>query len=638
MELVLDGDPHGMTWLRPDFHYAEVRVAPPLGDTLESHVETERVGEEIRTTVTLTNASSRPVFTGVTDVAITLPLEDRYDDARLCATHRCHAHVHAGGSASYVLALRMGGQPPHLGVVLAEGELAGYSIERDPSLSSNDRGCLLLHPAPLELGPGESARLTWVMFACHDREDFARQALRRTRFVHAEWDRYVLVPGEQATLRVRAWDGAESATVGGEPAVRQADGSFTFAVEAHQPGELLLVVDVDGRTTRTRLLVKEPVHVLAARRCAFLADRQQYAGPIATLDGAFLTYDTEEGHLVYSATNDLNGGRERVGMGVLLATYLLARREGALAAPDPDDPEDPNLLVDRVRAALDRYVSYVRRELVDEATGRVFNDVGRDDHYRRLYNAPWFARFFLTLHELDGKVDDLLLSARILRCYYADGGGEFYPLELPALDLYRALLSAGSGEEAEWLRAEVLAHARYLAATGNRYPESEVNYEQSIVAPAADVLLQAHVLTGDPDLLAAAREQISVLDQFNGTQPDHHLHEVAIRHWDGYWFGKRRRLGDTFPHYWSGLTGVVLDAYAAVTGDAESARRADASLRGVLPLVHDDGSATCAHVFPLTVNGEPGAFDDPYANDQDWALVFTLRRLRARHRVSGGGE
>src|SRR5699024_12295407 len=74
----------------------------------------------------------------------------------------------------------------------------------------------------------------------------------------------------------------------------------------------------------------------------------------------------------------------------------------------------------------------------------------------------------------------------------------------------------------------------------------------------ADILLQAHLLSGDPALFEAARTHLHVLDQFQGVQDDHHLHEVAIRHWDGYWFGKRKLYGDTLPHYWSGLSGHVL--------------------------------------------------------------------------------
>ena len=120
-----------------------------------------------------------------------------------------------------------------------------------------------------------------------------------------------------------------------------------------------------------------------------------------------------------------------------------------------------------------------------------------------------------------------------------------------------------------------------------------------------------------------------MLDQFHGVQPDHHLNDVAVRHWDGYWFGKRQRYGDTFPHYWSGLTGNVHALYALASGDAADLERADGLIRGVLPLILDDGRATCAYLFPHRVNGERGDYADPLANDQDWALVFALRLLNA---------
>ncbi|MFE4835979.1 hypothetical protein ACFRAU_15025 [Arthrobacter sp. NPDC056691] len=75
------------------------------------------------------------------------------------------------------------------------------------------------------------------------------------------------------------------------------------------------------------------------------------------------------------------------------------------------------------------------------------------------------------------------------------------------------------------------------------------------------------------------------------------------------------------------MTGNVFSAYAAIANDPEYARRADASLRGVLPLIFDDGRATCAYVYPLLINGQRAQYFDSYANDQDWALVFTLRSL-----------
>ena len=90
------------------------------------------------------------------------------------------------------------------------------------------------------------------------------------------------------------------------------------------------------------------------------------------------------------------------------------------------------------------------------------------------------------------------------------------------------------------------------------YPAHEVNYEQSIVAPATNILLQTYIVTNETKYLDAAKIQLDVLELFNGLQPDYHLYETAIRHWDGYWFGKRRLYGDTFPHYWSALTGCLL--------------------------------------------------------------------------------
>jgi hypothetical protein len=39
----------------------------------------------------------------------------------------------------------------------------------------------------------------------------------------------------------------------------------------------------------------------------------------------------------------------------------------------------------------------------------------------------------------------------------------------------------------------------------------------------------------------------------------------------------------------------------------------------------EDGKASCAYIYPLTVNGKPGKFYDPYANDQDWALYYYLQ-------------
>lgn len=53
---------------------------------------------------------------------------------------KSHAHIWCGGEVSYVMGLRMVVEAPHLGLILTKGSLKSYSVERDLSLISNDRG------------------------------------------------------------------------------------------------------------------------------------------------------------------------------------------------------------------------------------------------------------------------------------------------------------------------------------------------------------------------------------------------------------------------------------------------------------------------------------------------------------------
>jgi hypothetical protein len=156
-----------------------------------------------------------------------------------------------------------------------------------------------------------------------------------------------------------------------------------------------------------------------------------------------------------------------------------------------------------------------------------------------------------------------------------------------------------------------------------------VKFEQSISAPAAELMIKMYKVTGEKIYLDGTRLQMSALELFNGRQPDWHLYEVAIRHWDGFWFGKRKLYGDTFPHYWSGLTAANYEGYADISGDESYRVRAEAAYRAVLGLIKPDGRASCAYLFPISVNGVSGEFFDPYANDQDWALYFYLRHKRS---------
>ena len=606
-EIIFSEDPYHMNWLRDDFPYAKVKVPKELDYQACHTIE----GDCIHTEILFTNRGNKPTFTHTGSIRISIPLEDKYENSEICMKYRCHTHIFCGENISYVMALRMGGEAPHLGMVVDEGSLASYSITRDTAGGSNDRGCFWLHPSAMQFASGETKRLSWVVFPHKGKNDFYKKMGRFSKFVRVEADRYVLFPGEKTNIRIVPAFAAESVWVDGVE-VMENGGQYTVEYSSPVPQEKTLQIRVDGICTICRLLVQEEPYKLAAERCRFIARYQQYRGELSNLYGAYLTYDNEERLQVYRPVNDYNGGRERIGMGLLISEYL--QKSGRKGNEELEN-------------SLQEYIRFVERELADQASGEVFNDIGRDRSYTRQYNLPWYATFFTEIYQLYHEENYLITAYRILKCFYKEGGIYFYPIELPVLLMDQALEEAGMKKEREELRQWFRAHADQIAKTGQDYPALEVNYEQSIVAPAADILLKVYRLTGEEKYLQAAEKQMGVLELFNGTQPNYHLYETAVRHWDGFWFGKRRLYGDTFPHYWSALTGNVFRLYAKITGDTSYEKRAEDSARGVLPLIFPDGSASCAYVFPHSVNNTAGAYYDPYANDQDWGLYFYLRNL-----------
>jgi hypothetical protein len=114
---------------------------------------------------------------------------------------------------------------------------------------------------------------------------------------------------------------------------------------------------------------------------------------------------------------------------------------------------------------------------------------------------------------------------------------------------------------------------------------------------------------------------------FGGPQPHVRTRAVAIRHWDGFWFGADRQWGDTFPHYWSTLTAqVLLRLPPELRTDQGDAAARDVLVANMVNY-REDGSATCAFVYPSTVDGRPAHREDPLANDQDWHAVIWMRLL-----------
>lgn len=602
-------DPAHMNWAvndRPTV-WGTVQSQPDLTVTTKRSVTADVLTE----TYTFTNQTGFDIFSQDTDVSIAFPLPDTYVADQRALNQRCNVHLWCGGSASYIMALRMDGSGPNLGAVLRTGSLQGYSIARDPDKGSNERGDFLLHPENLHLRPGESYTLTLAWFWFAERADFQARLRTFPGFLTISASQYTVFPGEKVAVTVvgqgvapgdmrLTLDGrAVTGTIG--------DGALTYPLPSDLPvGPHRLAVTAGGQQTWADFYQQPAFRELLEKRVHFIVAYQQCHDAASYLNGAYLVYDNEDHRQYYSHTNDWNAGRERVGMGVLLARYLQIH----------DDPA--------VAESLTQYLRFVRTQLLNEATGEVYNDAPRSDDYHRLYNFPWVADLFLQVYRWRHDSADLDRAVRVMRCYFQQGGAHYYAIGVPAQALITTLRAAGRTAEANALLTDFRALGDFILSHGQDYPQHEVNYEQSIVAPAAIYFLQLFQLTQEEKYRAGAAVQLRGLAAFNGDQPDYHLNGAAIRHWDGYWFGKRRMYGDTFSHYWSALSGIAFQKAAAVLPDT-ALPAAGPIFRNVLSLIHPDGSASCAFVYPLTVNGRRAHYADPWANDQDWGLDFALQ-------------
>ena len=89
---------------------------------------------------TFTNKCDCPVFVTKGELGIYATFNDSYDASDICMTQRCNTHIWCGGNTAWVNALKMGVSDMNLGLVLTEGSIDCYSIERNLEKGSNDRG------------------------------------------------------------------------------------------------------------------------------------------------------------------------------------------------------------------------------------------------------------------------------------------------------------------------------------------------------------------------------------------------------------------------------------------------------------------------------------------------------------------
>ena len=559
-----------------------------------------------------TNEGEEPV--SLYDVAIYTPFNDNYPDAQQCINSRAHMHIWKGGSAAYVNAIRMGAFTPHLGLVVTNGAIRNYEIwERGrKKANSQTRGIIALDLPDLLLQPGESYSLEWHIFAHNGNDDFRHKLLEKGS-VLVSCNKYVFEKGEKVRVECRSLEPLEACTakMNGVPVpVKQAGNLCFVEVPMEQAGEVRFDFYYNGnKQTHADCLVISNTADLIRKRVDFIRTRQQMNNPSDLRDGAYMVYDNEGDSIYLNDTPNCNPvdrdeGAERLGMGVLLAKqYLLTK-----------DPE--------LKQSLLRYTDFVRRKLQTD-NYVTYSSVDQKNRNRG-YNYMWVAELYFQMYKVTGDKQFVTDGYKTLKSMFQQFGYGFYAIGIPVRLGLQSLKEAGMKKEYTDLRNDFIKTGDVFVKNGLNYPAHEVNYEQSIVAPAIQFLAQLYLETGSQKYLDEVKRQMPVLEAFNGFQPSYHLNEVAIRHWDGHWFGKRELFGDTFPHYWSTITGAVYYYYALCTGDSSYQKRAENVVRNNLCLFFEDGKASCAYMYPYKIDGVKAEFYDPYANDQDWALVYYL--------------
>ncbi|SIS11096.1 hypothetical protein [Microbacterium sp. RURRCA19A] len=601
-------------WNRPDVLERVpdgLRAEYVLAETCRLMVTRRVIGECLRETFELRNDGSRAI--DVSTVGVSTPFRDVYEADGGALARGNHVHVWTGGSDSWVLARPMSGADDVLALTLTRGRLTAYSVEsRNINTVSNVRGHLVLHPTDagrnpramggqrvLSVPPGQAEVWEWEVGFPESAAHF--ESARSHPLYGVELA--ASIPG-RVTLPV-ALDAVRA-----DPAVRV--GGRDGAVELSGASHGVFAVDVAGM--QTSVLFHLPVRELVERRVAYILRHQRAVERAGSGAGALVPVDTRTG--LRQSTNgwsDWSDGAERMAMPALLQQALL-RGWG--------DREE-------LLHAVTAWIDFATADLLDtDATVRWGS--GIVEAHPRLYNFPWLVHILCDQARITGDQGLLDLALRVQRRAVELGATRHLAIGFAeALSALAGSLDAvGRTPDADEMRGVILSAADHFGRVGGALPGHEVNFEHAMIAPLVSLLAVARTLRHDDRDRRALESAVRWLRAFGGPQPHPRLRSIALRHWDGFWFGLRRQWGDVFPHHWSALTASALDLLEEDLRDESIEAEIDRIFVANLANIREDGSATCAFVFPSTVDGEPAYAEDPLANDQDWALVLLLRSGR----------
>lgn len=578
-----------------------------LGRGMELQV-TRVFGASMVETYRFVNVSDESIT--ITGLGIQTPFADVYSSAAESLRQAVHAHIFTGGEWAWALAQPMNGKGRVLGVAVRDGSLSAYSIEsRNQHTLSNIRGHVVLQPTDFArnstafggqptftLEPGEAYQLAWEI-GFHESVD----AFLATTDVPATFRQFAVPLGDKLEIEELA-----SSISCDDPSLIISHTGLTATVKATNPG----VYSLDIGNSRTSVAFHRPVVDVVAARANYILEYQLTPERPGLLSFGIVPVDTITG--ITQSTNgwsDWTDGSERIGMAIFLQQASVL-----------------GLIDDRAETLLAGWAQMAEVHLLDKSAAP---RRGSQDWATpiRLYDSPWLAQFFVDRFEIHKDPHHLDLAARILERAFELGGDRFLAIGFSeaCADVIVALQADGHTTRSRALSDQLVESARYFVEIGEELPEHEVNFEQSIVAPLINMLIDAYRITADRSFLNEIDKRLPWLLAFGGPQPHVRLKDVPIRHWDGYWFGIERLWGDVFPHYWSALTSTVLYRLPTELRSTEREAIALSILRSNMTNYFDDGSATCAFIMPSAVDGRPAHLPDRLANDQDWHLSLWLR-------------
>lgn len=553
------------------------------------------------------NTSDKACVISKNSLGVYLPFNDSYIYAAECLTKRCHAHIFRGHNSSYIYGLRMNGQDNNLAVVTSVGSVGGYSVER--AWNSNDRGDFAFLLEEQEIAPHDKVVLQFTFFEYLNVDDFFAKAKGFENYLEVKSSKYTYTVKDTAIISIDN-PFKKQIAINGEKIGNDAKIEYKYACS--KLGENKVEISYDDKKTHIIFFVVEDYKKCLKQRFDFIIDKQQ-CNDNNKYNGAYLLYDNDEQKQFVSdaSFNDHTAGRERAGMSNGIMAYLLN-----YGNKEKD--------YDRMKQSVHRAVEFSINNLIGK-NGKVYDNATYRGwlFHERPYNAPWYVLQLTLASRLFDNAEYLKIAMSSIRRYYARGGTKFYCINMPMCLYVDSAKKFGLNDLAKEAKNLFLAHGDSLVEIGLRYPSHEVKYEQSIVAPSVDILLECYLLSRDNKYLDEAKKQLVVLNAFNGRQPDFHQNEISIRHWDGFWFGKKKLYGDTFPHYWSCITAMVFSKYAMITKDKTYAEKCDVCTDNNLILIKD-GKGSCAYIYPDLINGMEGDFAESWANDQDWLAFFQV--------------